>query len=486
MRFAFSIFAEKNARAGFRLAVMLCYTLAVCYGTLHHAMWEDEADTWIITRNASLHDFLNNFSYAGHPPLWYLLVMPLARAGLPIEYQQILNLSLSLGMAWMVIYRSPFSLWLQVLFLFSMGTVFQYAVAQRGYMLMTALMFLVAWRYPARMGQPRLYGLLLALLVNSEVFISLPAGLLMLGFLLDCRKNGKGLGVMAIPILGGLVAVASLLPWDGLDYMQGSYRVRSFMWGNFQHLVGYAFVPDELWGLVTGMNASWADFCRALPGYAVLAFTAWYLRGSRWLWFYGSCLLTVYGIFTFVTVGHWWNSYVIVGDVMWALWLFRSSGEEAGVRFRPGGYGLALSLACGLLVSDVAAIKAYRSSFPYSGGRDMALYMREEGYDRDVITSIACVNTLSVMGYVPDTMFWLVGQERTANYYMWGWYHDHCYEKYGQITDDIVAAAKEHDVLLVRKWTGPLVVPAGVRATLLHSSQGFMETLELYRLQADD
>src|SRR4051812_40575150 len=48
-----------------------------------HEPWFDEAQAWLIARDATLWEILGRMSYEGSPPLWHLLLAPLAKAGAP-------------------------------------------------------------------------------------------------------------------------------------------------------------------------------------------------------------------------------------------------------------------------------------------------------------------------------------------------------------------------------------------------------------------
>src|ERR1039458_2083805 len=75
---------------------------------VNHEPWRDEIDTWVVARDANWSEFLAYFASSGHPPLWYLLNLALVRLGLPLEAQGVLPICSALGMAWLLLFRSPF------------------------------------------------------------------------------------------------------------------------------------------------------------------------------------------------------------------------------------------------------------------------------------------------------------------------------------------------------------------------------------------
>ena len=59
-----------------------------------HELWRDEANVWLMARELTPWELLGEIKYQGHPCLWYLLVMPFAKAGLPFKTIGILSLSI--------------------------------------------------------------------------------------------------------------------------------------------------------------------------------------------------------------------------------------------------------------------------------------------------------------------------------------------------------------------------------------------------------
>ena len=50
---------------------------------LGHELWRDEANVWLIARELSPAELIREIKYQGHPCLWYFLVMPFAKLGMP-------------------------------------------------------------------------------------------------------------------------------------------------------------------------------------------------------------------------------------------------------------------------------------------------------------------------------------------------------------------------------------------------------------------
>lgn len=152
----------------------------------HHEFWRDEVvPLSIAIASRSLWEIPDLLKNVGHPVVWYVLL----RIG-----HQALGSSLALptvsllvaGAAVMIfLFRSPFSLGLKLLFVFSVLPLYEYSVMARNYGISMLLMFGFAAIYPHRRRHPFVVAVLLALLANTNVHSLLIAGILTLLWLWD-------------------------------------------------------------------------------------------------------------------------------------------------------------------------------------------------------------------------------------------------------------------------------------------------------------
>src|SRR5579863_10454063 len=81
----FSVRAAKEARPSPMIYLALCaYALLVAFTALRHEPWADEAQSWLLGRDASLAQLWGHLlHYEGTPGLWQTLVHALIRLGVP-------------------------------------------------------------------------------------------------------------------------------------------------------------------------------------------------------------------------------------------------------------------------------------------------------------------------------------------------------------------------------------------------------------------
>lgn len=496
-----SVFAaEQEGKAAFYLccAVLLGYWTLVAFGAWHHTLWGDEADPWVMARETDWHDFLRYFSYTGHPPLWFSVLFPFARAGFPISTMQVINVLFAMAVSWLVLFRSPFSLWFRIGFLFTVGMGFQYAVVTRGYMMMILLMFLLAVLYPRRFACRWRYGMLLALLFNTESFVIVPTAVLAVSYTLECLWRQGGLRRYGFPIglagLGALISLLSLLPFDGMENMQSYYRSDHHFYGAFFRNIRTGFFSETVWyGLpVIFPFLHGVPYVQAVAlglGSLLLVVTAALVRRSRWIVFLAAWVGWFYVIFTFLYHGWYWHALLFPVFVTWTLWLFSVSGAgRLPIRF---GRGLRLAMALCFLpmlaAGPHATLLAHRDGYrtPYSGSKAMAAYIRQHGYDRQVLVSLVCFCTSSLSGYLPDTLFWITGEKRIAPYIIWGAAQDRCTRSWNILSVEAAEKART-EPLLVIATSSTIKLPPDLAPHLaveqLHATPGLMERFVLLRV----
>ena len=154
------------------ILTLICYTCAVAFIMYFHEPWFDEAQAWLIARDATIKELLTSIThYEGHPPVWYLILMPLAKLGVPFEWGiKSVNLALAATAMGLVIFKAPFPRIVRCILPFTYFFFYQYGVISRSYSLMMLGFVLSALFYKNRQAKPFRFVLGLAIICGASAY----------------------------------------------------------------------------------------------------------------------------------------------------------------------------------------------------------------------------------------------------------------------------------------------------------------------------
>lgn len=392
------------------LAAWLALTITVA---THHEPWRDEADPWLYVRDAGLGTILARTAYAGFPALWFLLLAPLAKGGLPYWSQQVLHLAIAAAAASLLLWRAPFSRLHRVLLAFSLYLAFEYAIVVRSYALSVLLLFAVAALHRARLERPLVYAMLVVLLFNTNAHSFFIAGVLAGIQGLDIVR-GRRFEVRSVASLV-LMAGGAVLAWAQLrtphDVIYHGV-LRRYDPEAFALAVGNAFFPMAPVALSFPLGIL-----------LLLAVTLAIRRTPEAILFLWASIAALTFIFVFVWIGGYRHyGYVLVVTVV-AVWIAAQRGEpEAG---DPGGAATrraaAIALGVSLLVSVYAGLWWSWNDvrFGFSGSREMADFIKANDLERYEIAAHNGNQTAAILPYLPGKKFWYAGLGEYGSYMKW-------------------------------------------------------------------
>jgi hypothetical protein len=370
----------------------------------HHEPWRDEAEAWLGARDLSLGEILRQAPYRGSPSLWLLLLVPLAKAGLPYASLGALHLVLALAAVALVVFRSSFPLVTRLALAFGYYLSFEYAVIARSYVFSVLLLFLIADRFPHRRNGPLLFGALIALLANSNAHGFVLAGVVTLGVLwTDWRDLPKKplFKSASLAVLGLVGALLQLLPpRDGM--FAGEAHVLD------PRVFRFAFSSALLPQLRFPGVDSLAIFL------AVLALAA-LVRRPRTLFFVAAGWSALFGVFVFAYVGGLRHFGLLLVWLVFCLWI--DPARETG---RGRAVALSLLTACTAASILPAFLNARREvNYRFSEAVDMGRFLNENGLAAQPIAGFPAAESASVLPYLPIRTFWFPGSEDSGSAVKW-------------------------------------------------------------------
>lgn len=183
----FTDFLENIPTKWPEIIVLCLYAGLLGFVAYFHEPWFDEAQSWLIARAASLKEmFFIIPHYEGHPPLWWFVLAPFAKAGLPYEITlKSINITLcSIGMA-LFLFKAPFKRIVKFLIPFTYFMFYQYGIISRCYCLVIIAFMLVCITYQNRNIKPFHYVASLMFLCASSAFGIVFSGGLAIVWLLE-------------------------------------------------------------------------------------------------------------------------------------------------------------------------------------------------------------------------------------------------------------------------------------------------------------
>lgn len=332
----------KIGREGiFRAGIFLLYAVLTLIGALSHELWFDESQAWVIVRDNDLAGIFEALKSEGHPPLWYMILLPFARLGLSCEVLPLISWFFSVCTAGLILWRAPFGLGLKTAILFSGGFLFFHSVISRVYCLIPFLLTLIAIAYPSRKKHPILFGLLIGLLANTHVCFCGVVGIFGIYLLIElvcgwksasARENlGRlvGLGVAGI---GVLLLVLPLLSSVSLNGSASEIAAAMTFGKALSRLL--LSLDDAMYFCVTGSAYS-TQFLHPIASVMALGLVLFFVILRRWRkWLIAA--LVFFAFYLFINSVVWWNNPCRAGVMLFIpvffLWLaFEEGGEKETV-----------------------------------------------------------------------------------------------------------------------------------------------------------
>ena len=199
---------EKLAFAFF-IALIIVFNVLLA---LRHESWRDEAQAWLMAKNLSFTELFKELSYEGHPCLWFLVLMPFAKLGLPYMTVKLVSTVLIAAVLILIACFAPVSRAAKMLIAASPACLYAFSAIGRVYALCAVLIILLALVDRDRMKRPFLYGALLALLVQAHVvmigFVFALSAAQFFETLIARRRDGKKAAASKLSLITGTIDMA--------------------------------------------------------------------------------------------------------------------------------------------------------------------------------------------------------------------------------------------------------------------------------------
>jgi hypothetical protein len=342
-------------------AVACGYAALVILTILRHEPWSDEAQAWLLARDAGLFDLWTRLMhYEGSPGLWQTLLHVLVHLGLPYAAYNFVSGALALAAAWLFMRYAPLPLAVRLLVPFTYFLAYQYAVVARSYALLAPLLFAVAVIYKDALKRPVLFTTLLCLIAGVSVHGFILSACIWLAIsVLEWRKLPEELQrrcLIATAVYALVMLLFLLSAWPAHDVAFAEGRgLANIAVGRFEDVLlatfGQAFTGE------------W------ITSFAVVGLSIPFLwrGGGFWVFLPATALFWIFGV---VVYSKEWHYGIVFLTWLFAIWI--SAGRVRITRAALIGLGTAIAIQC----YWTAAAVAYDLRNSYSGSAEAARYFK--------------------------------------------------------------------------------------------------------------
>jgi hypothetical protein len=390
------------------LAMLAVLMTAMALVIPRHEPWFDEAQAWLLARDAPWWDIVLKYARReGSPSLWHLILAPAAQAGSPPIVLNIISGALALAGAALLLFKSPLPPPLRLLLPAGFFFFYQYGVVARSYALLIPLLWIAALAFPRRFEQPWRFVITLILLSQVSLHGSWISGAMMAIFLGEAawerRWPLKRWCVLALAFAADTAFIIWQV-WPPADLPVPPLTTRYTVWQMLREMGLDSISP---WPWFSGI---------VLLG--VLIF--FYTRGVLLSYMLTSGGLLAMFAFKFSNV---WHQGLLFALLVLHAWLAYGSS----IRRRLGAVPDRLwPLTAATLLSCVAIVHVWWSAmagwhdwlYPYSGSRAAAAYLRAHGIDRQRIHAFK-FSTCAVLLYLDHNPFANVKPYMPGSFWMW-------------------------------------------------------------------
>jgi hypothetical protein len=384
------------------------------WGLVNHAPWRDEAQSWLLVRDLNLGGLINQMSYEGTPPLWHLILFPLAKLGLPYASELIVHYLFALALVFLLIFFSPLPKIIKFILPFSYLFLFEYTVIARNYNLTVLLLFIIALIYNYRFRRPILYASLIFLLAWTNVHSLAMAAVLSCIFLYEIIKEGRSelkyLWGVVIMELGIVSAILILIPkidqYPGLGFSSWHIIARSLS----TSLLPFFENPTIPSYLLYPLSVVWIPLLIFLlkKNQSKILF----LLPIFWLEF----------IFLFRYPGSMRHHGLILVFFLFAWWIDlvfheKKIVEAENIKYKITVYLLSICLALSTIYAGYFYLTSINKNF--SGAKEMAQYIKNNHLDGEEIAAYPSYSGSALLPYLPGKEFYQVETLKKGTFLTW-------------------------------------------------------------------
>ena len=397
----------------FNILLLLVWGVLTLFLAVHHEIWRDEAQAWLVVRDLDLLGLIKHVRTEGHPLLWYFMIFPLAKLKLGVISMQLFNWMLVFAGGAFFVFKSPFNKFLRIVFLFSSGMFYLLPAFSRSYSLIPLLIFLTAYFYPKRKTNPYLYGVLLVLLANTHVIMFGFAAALSLLYLYElCRERDfpdfrAGVISVTVVLLSLFAIVLYLLGVREQHIYVSVYETSTI--AVIRNWVVY----------LTGFSFGFAAVVFYAAAIAVCGFL--FKRCPKMFFVFFMSAVSQFVIYRWVWRFLPQRTFTIILILLFCLWVIEASKECTQIQKRVNNIFIYI---CGVIFLLSTVLSGLRfalmdAGMDYSDSKNAAEFIEKNIPKNAVIVSTYDLITSGILAYLPQRKFYSAEYQKEYTYSFW-------------------------------------------------------------------
>ncbi len=386
----------------FNILLLFIYAAITLISVLHHEIWRDEAQVWLVTRDLSFLGIIDHVRNEGHPLLWYFLVLPFSKLNLPVFSMQVISWIFMIISAGFLVFKSPFNKISKICILFSAGFLYWLAVISRNYSLIPLFLFGAAYFYSTQKEHPCIYSIFVALLSQTHILMcGFCTGLTMLFGYENLLKNKEAFEKKKPFLFSFMIMSFSILalffyiitrPDDNISIQQfvsdhGINLLRSFLEVFLNLYGGITF----LWLIIITM-------------FIITASAIIFYESKKLFFVYLFSLLYQFMIYIFVWQTSPEKAFTFLLTIVFCFWIILNKANLT--QKRKIIYNLVLSAILAFSFQASYQITMNDINYDYSGSKKTAEFIKKNISSDSVIISNNPLTTAGVFAYLPGRKFY--------------------------------------------------------------------------------
>jgi len=384
------------------------------WGLINHAPWRDEAQSWLLVRDLNLGGLMSQMSYEGTPPLWHLVLFPLAKLGLPYASELIIHYLFALTLIFLLVFLSPLPRIIKFILPFSYFFLFEYTIVARNYNLTALLLFIIAFIYRDRFKRPILYSFFIFLLAWTNLHSLAMATVLFCIFLYEIIKDGyaelKYLWGTVIMELGIVSSVLLLIPkmdqYFGLGFSNWHIIACSLSSALLPFFGDKAMLVYLLYPLIIAWVLLVIFILKKNQSKIIFLLPVFWLEFIFLFRYPGS--IRHHGLILIFFLFAWWID--LISDK-------RKSFKAENIKYKTAVYLLCVCLALSTIYAGYFYLTSTNKSF--SGAKEMAQYIKNNHLENEEIAIYPSYSGSALLPYLPNKEFYQMETMKKGTFLTW-------------------------------------------------------------------